>query len=696
MKNDPATNEQLIATADEHLQRVLARMAGSNAVPRDDQQAAVRALVADGERVLVVQATGWGKSAVYWAATSALRSLGRGPTLVVSPLLALMRNQVSAAETGGLSAATINSTNSDEWDAVMRSIEAGGVDVLLVSPERLANPAFARRMAPLIASAGLIVIDEAHCISDWGFDFRPDYQRLSKLLTASPQTPVLATTATANRRVTADVARQLGEDTLVLRGGLARTSLRLSVVPGLNGLERFAWVDEALERIAGAGIIYVPTVADTTRLADFLRSRGHTVAAYSGQLDATERERIEDQLRDNQLKAVVATSALGMGYDKPDLAFCFHVGSPDSPVAYYQQVGRAGRAIAHAEAVLLPAETDERLWDYFATASIPDPRAIEKVTAALSQTADTLTVARLCDVTGLRKGRLEALLKIMAVDDAVERVSDGWRATATPYRYDAAKWEAVVAARRAEADLMRRYAAGAGCLMQFLQVALDDPSSGTCGKCSVCTGELPAPGRIIDPARVEAARSHLRGVDTIIEPRKLWPSGLSSGRKGRISGAAEGRALTFADSPGWTQVPSLIHGDDRDVPEDVLAGIIAVLGRWRTSWGERPVAVVAMPSRRHPRMVHSLATHVATVGKLPLIDPLRVTGGEASGDPNSLERVTHLESTLTLDPTIPLLRGPVLLVDDSYRSGWTMTYAAVLLREAGVTTVLPLVIQQLP
>ncbi len=696
MTTTPHSHDDLVAVADDHLHKVLTRMAGPTTLPREDQAVAVRALVADGDRVLVVQATGWGKSAVYWAATSALRSLGRGPTLVVSPLLALMRNQVSAAQNAGLTAATINSTNIDDWEAVLRSIEQGAIDVLLVSPERLANPTFARRMAPVIAGAGLIVIDEAHCISDWGFDFRPDYQRLSKILLSSPSTPVLATTATANSRVTADVARQLGDDTRVLRGGLARTSLRLSVIPGLSGLERFAWVDQALSVVAGSGIIYVPTVADTTRLADFLVAQGHTVVAYSGQLDANQRERVEDQLRDNQLKAVVATSALGMGYDKPDLGFCFHVGSPDSPVAYYQQVGRAGRAIAHADAVLLPAETDDRIWDYFATASIPDPKNIEKVTRAFAQSTDPLTVAQLCDRTGLRKGRLEALLKIMAVEDAVERVSEGWVATGTAYYYDAAKWSAVVQARRSEADLMRRYAAGAGCLMHFLQEALDDPTSGTCGKCSVCTGQLPDPGRAIEAARVEAARAHLRGVDTVLEHRKLWPSGLASGRKGRISGASDGRALLFADSPGWPTVPALMQGPDRDLPEDVLAGVVALLGRWRTSWGTRPVAVVPMPSRRHPRMVASLAAHIATVGKLPLIEPLRITGTAPNGDATSVERVRHLEDTISLDESVPLPSGPLLLVDDTYRSGWTLTYSAALLRGAGATAVLPLVIQQLP
>ncbi|MCU1360675.1 MAG: putative ATP-dependent helicase, partial [Ilumatobacteraceae bacterium] len=332
-------------SADQHLTAVLRALAGPQAQPRDDQLQAVRSLVVDRRRVLVVQATGWGKSAVYWAATAALRAGSSGLTLVVSPLLALMRDQVAAAARAGLSAATINSTNIDEWDDVLAQVDANSLDVLLVSPERLANPRFAARLPRLLAATGMVVIDEAHCISDWGFDFRPDYQRLARhLLTLAPGTPVLATTATANQRVTTDVAQQLGAGTVTFRGSLARTSLQLAVVGGLGSLDRWAWVSDALHQFTGSGIVYALTVAEADRLAAFLQSQGHHVAAYSGRLESADRVVIEDQLRHNQLKAVVATSALGMGYDKPDLAFCIHVGSPASPVAYYQQVGRAGRA----------------------------------------------------------------------------------------------------------------------------------------------------------------------------------------------------------------------------------------------------------------------------------------------------------------------------------------------------------------
>ena len=688
---------ELTRRADDQMTSVLTAMAGPDARAHDDQLAAVEALVADQARVLVVQATGWGKSAVYWAATSAIRSLGGGPTLVVSPLLALMRDQIAAAERAGLHAVTVNSTNVDEWDAALAAVDAGTVDVLLVSPERLANPGFARRVGPLVANAGLIVIDEAHCISDWGFDFRPDYQRLSRVLTAVPGTPVLATTATANARVTTDVATQLGDATVVLRGGLARTSLRLSVIDGLSVLERYAWIDTALRTLPGSGIVYVPTVAETDRLADYLASRGHAVAAYSGQLDADIRAQVEDRLRANELKAVVATSALGMGYDKPDLGFCVHLGSPDSPVAYYQQVGRAGRAIESADAVLLPAaESDERIWEYFATAAIPDPRNVTPVLDALTHHGAAMSVPALEALTGIRRGRLEALLKVIAVDGAVERTTGGWIATGVPYVFDTEKWAAIRATRQAEADLMRAYAGGRGCLMEFLQRALDDPDPGPCGRCSVCTGELPAPGRDLDPAALEDVQAHLRGVDTVLEPRKRWPNGLADGHSGVIVGATHGRALTFADTPGWLDAVRALSAPDAPLPDDVFEGMVTVLTRWRHRWAERPVAVVPMPSRRHPVLVRDLAERIAAVGKLELVDALTVDGPRPPTDTASGPRVDALFASVAVMPDVQFPSGPILLVDDTYQSGWTMTVAAALLRDAGAREVMPLVVQRLP
>jgi ATP-dependent DNA helicase RecQ len=672
------------------LARTIAAGAGLDARPREDQLRAVEELVEHRRRVLVVQATGWGKSAVYWGATSALRELGMGPTLVVSPLLALMRDQIAAASRAGLRAATINSTNIDEWSGVLDDLRSGRLDVLLISPERLANPGFAAQLPALLGECGLLVIDEAHCVSDWGFDFRPDYQRLTRtLLQLAPSTPVLATTATANQRVTLDVAAQLGAETVTLRGSLARASLRLAVVPGLSTLEGYAWVAEALRTLPGSGIVYVLTVAETERLTAFLVDQGLDVAAYSGQSD--NRVTLEGRLLRNEIKALVATSALGMGYDKPDLAFCIHLGSPASPVAYYQQVGRAGRALDDAVAVLVPGPPDERIWEYFATSGIPTDEQVERILAALGDGPQSL--GALEAATGIRRGRLETLLKILAVDEVVTKSRDGWEATDRAWYFDEQKWSDLRHVRTAESDLMRRYAHGEGCLMEFLQRALDDPDPGRCGRCSVCDGVLPAPGAHPSAELVEAARRFFRGRDVLIEPRKLWVSGLA-GRKGKIAGVAPGRALAFADDPAWGDVLRVLWLRDAPAPPEVLDGLIQVLVRWSASW-ERPVAVVAMPSRRFPLLVTSLAEHVARVGRLPLVEALEVSGPPPTAEAASAVRARDLLARTSVRDGVSF-EGPVLLVDDTVRTRWTVTVASALLADAGAIQVMPLAVHLLP
>ena len=669
--------------AEQHMNTVLVRLAGPDARPRADQVDAVHAVLQPASRVLVVQATGWGKSAVYWAATHAIRSTGAGPTLVVSPLLALMRDQVSAAERAGLKAATVNSTNIDDWDGVFQRLDDDAIDVLLVSPERLGNPRFAARLGALLARVGMIVIDEAHCISDWGFDFRPDYQRLARALLSTPTASVLATTATANERVTHDMGAQLGANTVTFRGTLARTSLTLSVVPGLSPLQRYAWIADALAQLPGSGIVYVLTVAEAERLTAFLRSCGHAVDAYTGQIDADTRLQVEDRLRHNQVKAVVATSALGMGYDKPDLGFCVHVGSPSTPVAYYQQVGRAGRAVAHAEGVLLPSDADERIWDYFATASIPDAATAAKVLTCLTGAGRGLLEIEA--ETGVRRGRLEALLKILAVEGVVEKDGAVWQTTGVPYVHDTAKWTALAQVRQQEAGIMRQYAQGQGCLMAYLQTALDDPSPAPCGRCSVCTGQLPFPGLMPSQDKQIAARDFLRGMDVDIEPRKRWPAGV--GRKGAIRGFDAGRAVAFADDPGWVaELQALRTAAPGEVPAELLAGAVAALARWAKVWDARPVGVVPLPA---PNMAanQALAAHIAQKGRLPLHDVLSWTGGPAPDDAASTPVVAHLESAIRLVADTHRLDGPVLLVATHVRTRWAATVAAALLRENGASQV---------
>ncbi|MPZ94533.1 MAG: DEAD/DEAH box helicase [Propionibacteriales bacterium] len=687
-------------------EQVIAAIAGDDARLREDQATAVAALCEPSARVLVVQATGWGKSAVYWAATAIRRSEGAGPTLVVSPLLSLMRDQVAAAGQGGLRAATLNSSNIDAWSSIEAELAAGEIDVLLVSPERLANPGFGRRVLDRLAGQiGLLVIDEAHAVSDWGHDFRPDYRRVSDVLRQlNPETPVLATTATANARVTDDVAHQLGASTLVLRGPLARSSLQLAVVDALSPLERFAWVVDQLPDLPGSGIVYALTVSDAKRLTAALQAAhgdAVPVAAYTGDLESAERERLEDALRDNRLKALVATSALGMGYDKPDLGFVVHVGSPPSPVSYYQQVGRAGRGIDHATVVLLPSNADAGVWDYFATATIPDPDQVERLLAGLKGYGpdEPASVPALEAETGLRRGRVELMLKQLAVDGAVDRVDRGWVRTGTDWTFNSEHYDGIIATRRREADIMRAYTRGERCLMQLLQESLDDPSAQPCGRCSVCLGSLPAPLRGAPSAETTRTVSALlRGETHELAPRKMWPGG-AYGSRGRI-GAGElaepGRAVIYADAPEWRDVVRAVFARDAPAPDELKAAAVQVLSRWRQSWSARPEVVVSLPAAGFPVLTRDVADHLATVGRLERAD-LTVAGAPGT-DLGSGEEAAFWRDAIRPDADCLHQVGGrvVLLVADASSSLWPVTVAAAQLRAAEATAVLPLLLHRRP
>ena len=694
--------DALTAADEAAVTAVIEALAGPGARLRDDQRRAVAALVQPGSRVLVVQATGWGKSAVYWCATALHRAAGRGPTLVVSPLLSLMRDQVAAAAKAGLRAATINSSNVGEWSAIEAALSGDELDVVLVSPERLANPGFgARVLTHLAGRLGLLVIDEAHAVSDWGHDFRPDYRRVSDVLQRlNPDTPVLATTATANERVTDDVAAQLGQATLVLRGPLARASLELAVVDRLSPIQRYAWVVDQLPRLAGSGIVYVLTVADAERLAQAVRvvhGDAVPVAAYTGQLDSDVRHRLEDDLQANRVKALIATSALGMGYDKPDLGFVLHVGSPPSPVSYYQQVGRAGRAIDHASVVLLPSPADEGVWDYFATATIPVEPEVRRLLNALPTAGSTASVPQLEAETGLRRGKVELYLKQLAVAGVTERTADGWLATGAPWTFDAEHYDAVIAIRRREANIMRAYTRGESCLMQLLQESLDDPTAAPCGRCSVCRNTLPAP---LEPEprteTVRAVATGLRGSAHQLDPRRMWPGG-EFGARGRIPAAlmAEvGRVLVHADAPEWADVLAGAQRGDAAAVHELADGCVGVLSRWRTDWPTRPELAVTLDTRSYPGLAEHVTRHLAAVGRLgsSLIDVEQ--GAAPNREVPSDREAAYWRAALSVSQPDQVAGRAVLLVVDATRTQWAVTVAAAKLREAGATIVLPLVVHR--
>ncbi|WP_436777182.1 RecQ family ATP-dependent DNA helicase [Yinghuangia sp. YIM S09857] len=703
---DPAASTALRDEAD----TVLRGLAGDSARLREDQWRAVEALVADHRRVLVVQRTGWGKSAVYFVATALLRARGAGPTVIVSPLLALMRNQIDSAARAGIRARTINSANIDDWDSIQAEVADGAVDVLLVSPERLNNPDFRDTVLPkLAATCGLLVVDEAHCVSDWGHDFRPDYRRLRTLLGDLPRgVPVLATTATANARVTADVAEQLGTgadntDAMILRGSLDRESLTLGVLQLPDAAHRLAWLDQHLGDLPGSGIIYTLTVAAAEEVTAYLRSRGHTVASYSGRTPDAERQAAEADLLANRVKALVATSALGMGFDKGDLGFVVHLGAPQSPIAYYQQIGRAGRAVERADVLLLPGREDEAIWRYFASLGFPPEDQVRRTLDVLASADRPLSTAALEPRVDLRRNRLELMLKVLDVDGAARRVSRGWTATGQPWRYDTERYARVAKARAHEQQAMRDYVATTGCRLEFLRRQLDDELAAPCGRCDGCAG--PRYDAAVDPGALDAARAALGRPGVEVEPRRRWPTGMSEAGvslKGTIPAgeqASTGRALGRLSDIGWgNRLRPVFAADAADGPvsDDVFDAVVQVLASW--GWERRPAGVVTMASRTHGLLIDSLGARLSEVGRLPFLGRIEYAPGAtpAPARSNSAQRLRALSGVFTvssgLAAAVAAVEGPVLLVDDRLDSGWTITVAARLLRQAGATEVLPLVL----
>jgi ATP-dependent DNA helicase RecQ len=659
---------------------------------REDQLEAIHDVVADRARVLCVQRTGWGKSAVYFVATSLLREAGAGPTLIVSPLLALMRNQIAAAERLGLNAHTINSTNRDDWDAVRNQLADGTIDLLLISPERLNNPRFRDDMLPLFAaSVGLLVIDEAHCISDWGHDFRPDYRRVKDMLDAlPPAVAVLGTTATANDRVVGDVLDQLSRDDEPLRsyrGPLARTSLRLETVDLPRPAQRLAWLVEQLPKLAGSGIVYTLTKRDADQVASFLTANDIAAVAYSGDQDTGARIATEDRLLRNELKAVVATSALGMGYDKADLTFVVHFQAPGSVVSYYQQVGRAGRGVDHADVVLLRGDEDRKIQDFFIEQAFPAEDRVRAVLGELTAAGDEgRTTRELMGVVNLGATRIEGMLKILDVEGAVRRSGTRWQVVAgSDWHYDSARYEQVTALRRAEQTAMAAYGTDGRCLMRVLQEELDDPEPRDCGRCAVCTaprfGTVPASGL------VELAQRHLRSRPLELDAKKMAPDAATGAmRKIPVDALVEpGWALARVGDGGWW--PAIERGIRAGRFDDE---IVEALGDVVRGSGTRADWLTTVPSTSlgdawtdlGPRLAADLGVpYVALVARTESRRPQREMA-------NAVQQAANVRGAFRVTGTPPA--GTGVLVDDRRYSGWTLAMVGGQLRRAGAAGVVPL------
>ncbi len=648
---------------------------------------------------MVVQRTGWGKSLVYFLATRLLRDRGAGPTLLISPLLALMRNQIAAADRIGIKAATINSSNTDEWQLVKTDLLAGQIDVLLISPERLANEDFTNSiLLPISQKIGLFAVDEAHCISDWGHDFRPDYRRIVRILQALPQNiPVLATTATANNRVVNDIIEQLSANLRVIRGNLIRESLQLQNIALGSSAARMAWLAEQLPNVPGSGIIYTLTVKDAERLAGWLTFQGIDAKAYHSKLENLEdREALEDKLLNNEIKALVATTALGMGFDKPDLGFVIHYQRPGSAVHYYQQVGRAGRAVEQAYGILLSGDEDDEITNYFIRTAFPPQAHTQEVLIALNQADNGLSVPQLEQELNFSKGKIEKVLKLLSLESPapVSKQNSKWYATPVNYQPDRDKIERLTEIRRQEQDKMREYMGEKKqCLMAFLAKELDDPNPTKCGKCAVCLGQSLLP-ETPSVEIVNQAIQYLRRCDIIIQPRKRWPSealptyGFSGNIKPNLIAEA-GRALSLWGDAGWGELVKLGKYRDNNFNDVLVEGAFEMIQRWQPELF--PTWVTCVPSLNRPELVPNFARKLADRLNLPfqaVIRKIRQTRPQKEMN-NSYQQAHNLDGAFAID-TWEGIKGTVFLVDDIVDSRWTFTVIAALLRKGGSGSVFPL------
>jgi ATP-dependent DNA helicase RecQ len=664
---------------------------------RDGQEDAIRHIVEGKGRLLVVQKTGWGKSFVYFIATKLLREAGAGPALLISPLLALMRNQIEAAVRMGLRAATINSDNTDSWTAVEANLAKGEIDILLISPERLANERFRTQvLAGIAAQISLLVIDEAHCISDWGHDFRPHYRLLERIAkTLPPNLRLLATTATANNRVMEDLAAVLGPNLDVSRGDLNRTSLSLQTIRLPSQAERLAWLAEQLATLQGHGIIYTLTVRDANQVAEWLKTRGINVEAYTGET-GDRREQLEQALLNNQIKALIATTALGMGYDKPDLAFVIHYQMPGSVVAYYQQVGRAGRALDSAYGVLLSGNEESDITDWFIRSAFPTRQEVAEVLGALEKEPDGLSVPALLSRVNLSKGRVDKTIALLSLESPAPIAKQGPKWQLTAARVGEGFWaraERLTALRRDEHQQMQEYVGlPFGQHMGFLINALD-------GDPSVVTEPalLPLP-TTVHPELVKVAIAFLQRTSLPIEPRKKWPDGGMPryGVRGAIASthqAQPGKALCVWGDAGWGGLVRQGKYQDGHYSDELVAACLKMIHEWNPQ--PTPTWVTCVPSLRHPDLVPNFAKRLAAALGLPFHVVIAKTDNrpEQKTMANSTQQARNIDGSLALNGQ-PIPRGPVLLVDDMVDSRWTLTVSAWLLLASGSGDVSPIALSQ--
>ena len=665
---------------------IIHKMYGPGALFRDGQYEAIEAVMSR-RRTLVVQRTGWGKSLVYFVCTKLMRKQNRGVTMVVSPLLVLMQNQVEAAERLGLRCDVLNSRTKDRWNSILPDMENDELDLVLVTPETLFNADVQEHLRNI--RIGLFVIDEAHCISDWGHDFRLEYSRLNQVIRSlPPSVPILATTATANDRVIADLQHQLGDDVFISRGSLTRESLHIQILHMPGKAERYAWILQNLKRLRGSGIIYCLTKRDCDYLAEFLKRNEIAAEAYysrDGEEGEKENQRIEEMFQRNAIKVIVATIKLGMGYDKGDIAFVIHFQMPANIVSYYQQIGRAGRAIEEAYAFLMCGEEDEKILNYFIETAFPEKQDMDAVMEVI-RSNDGIGLGLLEAKVNIRRARMMKALDFLQHDGYVYKDRSLYFATAKPYRYDAAHYAEVSVIRRREMEQMKELTRTKECYSQFIVRGLDDPTAAPCGRCANCLKRELLSSQI-DPQCRERAAEYLNALIIEIEPRKRWAQ----------SDVTELKKIRYVNQPGICLAKYGDAGYGQLVKRDKYSGREEFCGELVMKSANVLAPVVKEKRITHLCNVPSLRSGIVEDFAQRLANRLGVQyvsllekrpARPQKTMENSAFQCANAYASFHAIPGREMPKR-VLLVDDVVDSRWTLTVCGYRLMETGCEEVYP-------
>ncbi|RLV60503.1 RecQ family ATP-dependent DNA helicase [Parashewanella curva] len=683
--------------------KFLREMTGSEVAEfHADQYEAIEELANKQSQLLVVQRTGWGKSAVYFISTKIRRMQGYGPTIIVSPLLSLIRNQIESAAKLGLKVVSYNSSmDKNERAASQRLIISHQVDAIIIAPEQLGQSYFSENILNVISGdIGLFVVDEAHCISDWGHDFRPDYGRIVRVLQNMPQNmPVLATTATANNRVVNDIKHQLGDRLSIIRGSLSRKALQLQNIHIPNKAKRLAWLAESLLTIEGSGIIYAKTTRDCEIVAGYLQSMGVNAHAYHSNLDSdAEKIALEQSLIKNEIKALVATSALGMGFDKPDLRFVIHFQAPGNVVEYYQQVGRAGRGIDSAIGVMMMGDDDERIQRFFIESAFPKEEQINQLLNVIEQN-DGLKLSQIEPLVNFTIGKIQDILKFLSIENPSPILKDGSAYYRTQFDYELPhnKIERLNTIKEHEWQRLIEYHNSDKCLMQFLRKELDDDAPEKCGKCANCDPTNSLKAEVNQDLAIQA-HSYLRHRYIKIKPRALFASSGDNARlafpiynfpyrDGKLK-CEDGMALSSWKDGAWGDVVANGKKEGR-FSDKLIQPMVNMINSMQ--YQERPAWITYIPSPRHPNLVKDFANQLAAELGVACMDTLFVKEVRPPQKTmeNSFYQSKNLDGAFGVN-TGNLYSNPVWLIDDAVDSRWTFTIAGALLRQHGVRKVIPI------